>query len=336
MAAGDKLRVLYHGLSKDPNSLSNLDQDLPNYAQVGKVRGCHMSHATPCVWGGVGGGRRAWSAGRRLKDEEARASRACAAACSALSPPPLSQPIIRPTPPDSRPASHPAPRNRWASPSSACPRSGCGARRGAALTCARRCGLAPPPPPPPPPCSLSTQPNSPIFPPAHPTMCNQAKTIDLCNNPLTKEPKLQSARRIIAEWPDLDREAAEFTAAVARVQVGGWVGGVRGGEAQGERESRCVHAPAPQPALPNPPYLRARSAASGARSSCWPTRRDSASGWRPWWRARWWRAAARRAAAAPLRMTTRSCERTTGAAAHLSRDFILFQTQVKLIEREWD
>lgn len=48
----------------------------------------------------------------------------------------------------------------------------------------------------------------------------QAKTIDLCNNPLTKEPKLQSARRIIAEWPDLDREAAEFTASVGRVQVG--------------------------------------------------------------------------------------------------------------------
>ena len=50
----------------------------------------------------------------------------------------------------------------------------------------------------------------------------QAKTIDLCNNPMTKEPKLQGARRIIAEWPDLDREAREFTDAVDRVQVGGW------------------------------------------------------------------------------------------------------------------
>lgn len=40
MAAGDKLRVIYDGLSKDPNSLSNLDQDLPNYAQMGKVRRC--------------------------------------------------------------------------------------------------------------------------------------------------------------------------------------------------------------------------------------------------------------------------------------------------------
>ena len=52
----------------------------------------------------------------------------------------------------------------------------------------------------------------------------QAKTIDLCNNPMTKEPKLQGARRIIAEWPDLDREAREFTEAVGRVQVGGAVG----------------------------------------------------------------------------------------------------------------
>jgi Glucosyltransferase 24 len=32
-AAGDQLRVIYDNLSKDPNSLSNLDQDLPNYAQ---------------------------------------------------------------------------------------------------------------------------------------------------------------------------------------------------------------------------------------------------------------------------------------------------------------
>jgi UDP-glucose:glycoprotein glucosyltransferase len=36
MAAGDRLRVIYDGLSKDPGSLANLDQDLPNYAQVGR------------------------------------------------------------------------------------------------------------------------------------------------------------------------------------------------------------------------------------------------------------------------------------------------------------
>ena len=29
-AAGDRLREQYQGLSRDPNSLSNLDQDLPN------------------------------------------------------------------------------------------------------------------------------------------------------------------------------------------------------------------------------------------------------------------------------------------------------------------
>ncbi|GIL48985.1 hypothetical protein Vafri_5482 [Volvox africanus] len=33
IAAGDQLRVVYDQLSKDPNSLANLDQDLPNYAQ---------------------------------------------------------------------------------------------------------------------------------------------------------------------------------------------------------------------------------------------------------------------------------------------------------------
>lgn len=41
-----------------------------------------------------------------------------------------------------------------------------------------------------------------------------AKTIDLCNNPLTKEPKLDSARRIVSEWPGLDEEVATFTAQV--------------------------------------------------------------------------------------------------------------------------
>ncbi|CAD5234520.1 unnamed protein product [Bursaphelenchus xylophilus] len=34
----------------------------------------------------------------------------------------------------------------------------------------------------------------------------QAKTIDLCNNPETKEPKLDSAMRIIPEWTDYDNE----------------------------------------------------------------------------------------------------------------------------------
>ena len=36
-----------------------------------------------------------------------------------------------------------------------------------------------------------------------------AKTIDLCNNPKTKEPKLTSARRIIPEWESYDNEIKE-------------------------------------------------------------------------------------------------------------------------------
>ncbi|KAF9927498.1 hypothetical protein FBU30_003215 [Linnemannia zychae] len=38
----------------------------------------------------------------------------------------------------------------------------------------------------------------------------KAKTIDLCNNPLTKEPKLDRARRQIKEWESLDNEVTEF------------------------------------------------------------------------------------------------------------------------------
>lgn len=97
-AAGDNLRVFYESLSKDPNSLSNLDQDLPNYAQ----------HTVPIF---------------SLPQE-------------------------------------------W-------------------LWCESWCGNA---------------------------TKSKAKTIDLCNNPMTKEPKLQGARRIVSEWPDLDSEATGFTA----------------------------------------------------------------------------------------------------------------------------
>jgi len=37
-----------------------------------------------------------------------------------------------------------------------------------------------------------------------------AKTIDLCNNPMTKESKLDAAQRIIPEWKDYDNEIREF------------------------------------------------------------------------------------------------------------------------------
>ncbi|XP_058110357.1 UDP-glucose:glycoprotein glucosyltransferase isoform X2 [Magnolia sinica] len=104
-AAGDNLRVFYETLSKDPNSLSNLDQDLPNYAQ----------HTVP----------------------------------------------IFSLPPE------------W-------------------LWCESWCGNV---------------------------TKSKAKTIDLCNNPMTKEPKLQGAKRIVSEWPDLDSEARRFTARVLGEEV---------------------------------------------------------------------------------------------------------------------
>ncbi len=37
-----------------------------------------------------------------------------------------------------------------------------------------------------------------------------AKTIDLCNNPMTKEPKIDAAKRIISEWASLDGRAREL------------------------------------------------------------------------------------------------------------------------------
>lgn len=102
---GDQLRVIYSQLSRDPNSLANLDQDLPNYAQ----------HQVPIF---------------SLPQE-------------------------------------------W-------------------LWCETW-------------CSNETK--------------KAAKTIDLCNNPMTKEPKLDQAKRIVAEWVELDelrgRTDKEADAAVA-------------------------------------------------------------------------------------------------------------------------
>uniref|UniRef100_W5LBU9 UDP-glucose ceramide glucosyltransferase-like 1 n=1 Tax=Astyanax mexicanus TaxID=7994 RepID=W5LBU9_ASTMX len=92
IAAGDRLRGQYQGLSQDPNSLSNLDQDLPN----------NMIHQVPI---------------KSLPQE-------------------------------------------W-------------------LWCETW-------------CDDSSKKN--------------AKTIDLCNNPQTKEPKLQAAVRIVSEWTDYDQE----------------------------------------------------------------------------------------------------------------------------------
>jgi UDP-glucose:glycoprotein glucosyltransferase len=104
LAAGDRLRGQYQMLSADPNSLSNLDQDLPN----------HMQHYIPI---------------KSLPQE-------------------------------------------W-------------------LWCETWCSDE----------SLSS-----------------ARTIDLCNNPQTKEPKLDRARRQVPEWTEYDEEIAELMKKVALEQ----------------------------------------------------------------------------------------------------------------------
>lgn len=48
------------------------------------------------------------------------------------------------------------------------------------------------------------------------TSKRKAKTIDLCNNPLTKEAKLDAAVRIVSEWNDYDQEIKRLQEAVAR------------------------------------------------------------------------------------------------------------------------
>ncbi|KAJ5492577.1 UDP-glucose:glycoprotein glucosyltransferase 1 [Penicillium diatomitis] len=106
LAAGDRLRGQYQMLSADPNSLSNLDQDLPN----------HMQHHIPI---------------------------------------------------------HSLPQE-W-------------------LWCETWCSDE----------DLAT-----------------ARTIDLCNNPMTKEPKLARARRQVPEWTVYDDEIAALAKRVATEQVG--------------------------------------------------------------------------------------------------------------------
>jgi UDP-glucose:glycoprotein glucosyltransferase len=107
LAAGDRLRQQYHQLSADPESLSNLDQDLPN----------HMQHVLPI---------------HSLSQE-------------------------------------------W-------------------LWCETWCADE---------------------------ALGSAKTIDLCNNPLTKEPKLDRARRQVPEWTEYDDEVDEVRRGVkARLSEG--------------------------------------------------------------------------------------------------------------------
>jgi UDP-glucose:glycoprotein glucosyltransferase len=48
---------------------------------------------------------------------------------------------------------------------------------------------------------------------------SKAKTIDLCNNPLTKEPKLDRARRQVPEWSEYDAEITAFARELAGKQA---------------------------------------------------------------------------------------------------------------------
>lgn len=96
---------------------------------------------------------------------------------------------------------------------------------------------------------------------------------------MTKEPKLQSARRIIAEWPDLNREAEEFTAAVERVQVG--IDSQLGMVVAWLLMLRCKCLVLAQNKMIGPVC----SAASEPRRNCWRTGPPSMSSWHPWWRA---------------------------------------------------
>jgi UDP-glucose:glycoprotein glucosyltransferase len=134
MAAGDRLRQNYHQLSADPNSLSNLDQDLPNHMQS-----MLPIHSLPQEWLWC----ETWCSDASLKD---------------------------------------------------------------------------------------------------------AKTIDLCNNPQTKEPKLDRARRQVPEWTAYDNEIAVVAKRHKEKQAGGdtandavpepGIPGAQGGESIQERLQR--------------------------------------------------------------------------------------------------
>ncbi|MES1914909.1 MAG: hypothetical protein MHM6MM_006933, partial [Cercozoa sp. M6MM] len=57
------------------------------------------------------------------------------------------------------------------------------------------------------------------------TWCNSdklrlAKSIDLCNNPLSQEDKLSMARRVISEWDALDLQAAAAVSAGSTGSIG--------------------------------------------------------------------------------------------------------------------
>ncbi|MBZ3889855.1 UDP-glucose:glycoprotein glucosyltransferase 1 [Sciurus carolinensis] len=125
IAAGDRLRGQYQGLSQDPNSLSNLDQDLPN----------NMIHQVPI---------------KSLPQE-------------------------------------------W-------------------LWCETWCDDA---------------------------SKKRAKTIDLCNNPMTKEPKLEAAVRIVPEWQDYDQEIKQLQIRFQKEKEMGTL--YKGKTEKQSQEGKCRH-----------------------------------------------------------------------------------------------
>lgn len=65
-----------------------------------------------------------------------------------------------------------------------------------------------------------------------------AKTIDLCNNPQTKEPKLDRARRQVPEWTIYDNEIA----AVIKRKVGSSGSAPIAGDTQAEMQQQEAEA----------------------------------------------------------------------------------------------
>ncbi len=65
----------------------------------------------------------------------------------------------------------------------------------------------------------------------------KARTIDLCNNPQTKEPKLDRAKRQVPEWTVLDEEIAEVLRNVKDevIEVNGGGGGDEAEEVVNEK-----------------------------------------------------------------------------------------------------
>uniref|UniRef100_A0A8C5BTF4 UDP-glucose glycoprotein glucosyltransferase 2 n=1 Tax=Gadus morhua TaxID=8049 RepID=A0A8C5BTF4_GADMO len=75
-----------------------------------------------------------------------------------------------------------------------------------------------------------------------------AKTIDLCNNPRTKEPKLTAAARIVPEWVEYDNDIKRL---LRRIQDG------RGGDDEGPTPTATA-TPEPEPQPGEPPRREGR------------------------------------------------------------------------------